>query len=236
MKICGIYQIRNIIDNKRYIGQSVDIKSRWAHHKYSLNKGNHYNKYLQKAWNKYNKCNFIFEILQECNKECLNELEEQYAESFCDKLYNLSKDFTSREGIKNPFYGKTHLKESKIKMSNWKKNNYLGENNPNYGIKHPKEIGLKMTLNNSKTKLNVSKVKQIVELLKECKSHDSIAKQFDVSRTVITRISNGTRWTNVTGGPVIPVEYKNGKRVFSEIHRKRLGESRKHSSKLKFFY
>lgn len=86
-----------------------------------------------------------------------------------------------------------------------------------------------MRLNSSITKLNVEKVKEIVELLKKGLTHNSIAKQFNISRTVVTRISNGTRWTNVTGGPVIPVEYKDGKRVFSEIHCQRIGESRKNA-------
>ena len=38
----GIYKIENLINGKVYIGQSVDIKERWASHKrikqYSLNK------------------------------------------------------------------------------------------------------------------------------------------------------------------------------------------------------
>lgn len=29
---CGIYIIRNLINNKVYIGQSVDIKRRWQEH------------------------------------------------------------------------------------------------------------------------------------------------------------------------------------------------------------
>ena len=32
-KICGIYKITNLITNKVYIGQAVDIKNRWACHR-----------------------------------------------------------------------------------------------------------------------------------------------------------------------------------------------------------
>lgn len=39
----------------------------------------------------------------------------------------------NRQGEKNPFYGKTHSNESKIKQRDIKIGKYLGENNPMYG-------------------------------------------------------------------------------------------------------
>lgn len=63
---CGIYQIKNQINNKIYIGSSKNIENRWKQHIKSLNKEKHYNKYLQRAWNKYNYNNFEFIILEEC--------------------------------------------------------------------------------------------------------------------------------------------------------------------------
>ena len=93
-----------------------------------------------------------------------------------------------------------------------------------------------MVENNSRTKLSVKDVKSISEFLINGFPHQEIADKFDVSRTVITRISNGTRWANVTGGPIIPVVYKNGKRIFSENHKNKIGEKRKgckHSQKTK---
>jgi len=42
-KICGIYCIKNLIDNKKYIGKSVDISSPWKSHLSSLRKDNHNN-------------------------------------------------------------------------------------------------------------------------------------------------------------------------------------------------
>ena len=50
--ISGIYCIENIITNKKYIGQSINIKDRWSKHKSELNHQTHDNDYLQKAWNK----------------------------------------------------------------------------------------------------------------------------------------------------------------------------------------
>ena len=31
-KICGVYKIKNIINNKIYVGSSKDIKNRWYQH------------------------------------------------------------------------------------------------------------------------------------------------------------------------------------------------------------
>ena len=65
----GIYMIRNIINNKVYIGQSSDLKDRLAHHKSSLRHNRHYSSYLQNAWNKYGEENFEFIILEECEEK-----------------------------------------------------------------------------------------------------------------------------------------------------------------------
>lgn len=79
---CGIYCIENLINNKKYIGQSVDIEQRWYRHKYNLNNNNHQNVHLQNAWNKYgNKC-FAFYILQECDISELDDVETYYISLF----------------------------------------------------------------------------------------------------------------------------------------------------------
>jgi group I intron endonuclease len=89
-KIIGIYQIKNIINNKRYIGQSNDILKRWLKHTSDLNKNKHHCNYLQYAWNKYGEINFIFEIIEKCNYEELNGKEMYYINKFkIDKIsYN----------------------------------------------------------------------------------------------------------------------------------------------------
>lgn len=61
-----IYEIKNKVDGKRYIGQSVDAVKRWDEHVYRLNNQRHENKYLQAAWNKYGHRNFTFNILDVC--------------------------------------------------------------------------------------------------------------------------------------------------------------------------
>ena len=94
LKICGIYQITNKTNKKKYIGQSQDIHQRWYHHRYDLNNNNHENPYLQQSWNKHGEDNFTFEIITECKPNELNDLEEYYINKYNtftnrDNGYNL---------------------------------------------------------------------------------------------------------------------------------------------------
>lgn len=59
-----IYQIKNLINNKIYIGSAVSFKKRVELHINELNKGTHHCKYLQNAWNKHKQINFKFQILE----------------------------------------------------------------------------------------------------------------------------------------------------------------------------
>lgn len=76
----GIYKITNKINNKIYIGQSIDIERRWRAHKtepFNINSDN-YNTVFYKAIRKYGIDNFTFEVIEECSKDKLNEREEYW--------------------------------------------------------------------------------------------------------------------------------------------------------------
>ena len=64
LKNCGIYVIRNIVNDNIYIGSSVNIKKRFCQHRNSLRKNKHHNKYLQRSWNKYGEENFEFVVIE----------------------------------------------------------------------------------------------------------------------------------------------------------------------------
>ena len=73
----GIYKITNNINNKSYIGQSVNINDRLSWHKELLQHNNHPNIHLQNSVNKYGFENFRFEIIEECDKDDLS-IRERY--------------------------------------------------------------------------------------------------------------------------------------------------------------
>lgn len=85
----GVYKITNTINNKVYIGQSVEIETRWKAHIRALNRGDHTNEHLQAAWNKYTAACFNFEILCECDINDIDELEQKYIAQYksCDDRY-----------------------------------------------------------------------------------------------------------------------------------------------------
>lgn len=79
----GIYKITNKINNKIYIGKSINIKERWNEHiresllpeeKWALNKRGEQTP-IHKAIRKYGKENFSFEVIEECSVEELNKKE-----------------------------------------------------------------------------------------------------------------------------------------------------------------
>lgn len=63
----GIYQIKNLINGKCYVGQSVDVESRWTDHEYTVNNKKllAYHYPLYRAMRKYGRNNFYFSVLEE---------------------------------------------------------------------------------------------------------------------------------------------------------------------------
>ena len=64
---CGIYKIENSVNNKIYIGSSIDINKRFYKHLWMLRKGIHDNIHLQNSFNQYGENSFNFSILEYCN-------------------------------------------------------------------------------------------------------------------------------------------------------------------------
>ena len=73
MKHCGIYQIKNEVTGKIYIGQSNDINRRWSEHKSRAFDPNNncYHKPLYLSMRKYGLEAFTLTILEECLLEKL---------------------------------------------------------------------------------------------------------------------------------------------------------------------
>lgn len=89
-RITGIYKITNKNNNKIYIGQSQDIALRWRQHKqnYQTMPG-----WYEEARAESNSIeDFTFEIIQECKKEELDELETYWI-----SYYNSIKQGYNRE-------------------------------------------------------------------------------------------------------------------------------------------
>ena len=90
---CGIYQIRNLVDNKIYIGSSKSLYQRLRRHLNNLRKNKHDNQHLQNAFNKYGESSFIFEIVEFCNLSEQYEVEQYWINNFFgDNCYNINTE------------------------------------------------------------------------------------------------------------------------------------------------
>lgn len=85
--------IKNLNNNKVYIGQSIDINRRWNDHKAKLRKNIHENNHLQTSYNKYGEKNFEYIVLCKCLKDELNDKEVFFIEKYnsCDPLYGYNQ-------------------------------------------------------------------------------------------------------------------------------------------------
>ncbi len=102
----GIYKITNKLNNKSYIGQSTNIIKRFNKHKTQNSLYDHqYNTPFHKAIREDGIENFIFEILEECGKEDLNQKEMYYIEKYNTSFpngYNMS--YGGKTGSLNKIY------------------------------------------------------------------------------------------------------------------------------------
>lgn len=174
-----IYCIKNKINNKKYIGQTVDLRRRWKEHKSS-------GKYpIQKAIKKYGKNNFNVLVLEENIKvKNLDHRERFWIKKYntFEKGYNLTKGGQRRE--------QTNEIKTKIREST------LGENNHMYDKTHELSTKRKISktlkeIQGPNQKVNKDKMKKIYKLyFEENKTQAEIAMIIGVSIPTISRNLN----------------------------------------------
>ncbi len=138
----GIYGIKNLINQKVYVGQTRQkFQKRYWNHKWKLQNNQHDNKHLQSAWNKYGEENFEFFIIKRVeNEKLINDLEIQYISQYRDNnlSYNIldggdgfngcviSEETRKIIGEKNRqrLLGTKLSEETKQKMSKTRKGKY----------------------------------------------------------------------------------------------------------------
>lgn len=195
----GIYCIKNTLDNKVYVGKSINIENRIKAHKYLLEKDEcniNCNRHLFNAYKKYGVKNFIFEIIQPVTDKItdseLSDLEfcwMDYYKSFDREYgYNLRRDSSTHcimhdetrelkslvvKGELNPNYGNNWTDEMKYSMSIIKKNQHT--NGDIYNEEWKKKISKKSSamwkddVKKSKMAKKVSESKKLYNFLQKTK-------------------------------------------------------------------
>lgn len=111
-----VYQIKNMGNNKCYIGSTVNKTRRWQKHRDNLERGTHSNPYLQNAYEKCNKSSFKFFVIEKVQKEeNLLDREDFYLKYFNyyipEILYNIAED------AKSSMWGRKHSQKAKQRIS-----------------------------------------------------------------------------------------------------------------------
>lgn len=78
----SIYAIKNLINNKVYVGSTKSLKSRKYKHFHQLKTNTHVNEHLQCSYNEYGKDKFSFFLLEECDSTIRKEREIYWINQF----------------------------------------------------------------------------------------------------------------------------------------------------------
>lgn len=107
----GIYQIRNIDNDKIYIGSSNNLERRWKEHQKKLNNGNHHSYKLQEDWDGYGEEYFVFEILEEGEFDLFGK-EQEYLDKY--KSYEFGYNVLQFANGKDYYKNNTRNNEDKF--------------------------------------------------------------------------------------------------------------------------
>ena len=124
----GIYQILNKVNNKRYIGSTVNLYKRKHQHLKELKNNKHGNRFLQRSWNKYGADAFELTTLIKCAEKDLFFYEDLivkgYKSNDPDFGYNLREVVESNKGMLLKYhagdkYGRVTLLKPTSVSSKW---------------------------------------------------------------------------------------------------------------------
>lgn len=194
----SIYCVTNKLNNKSYIGQSVNVEKRWKDHTDNLNYS--YKKFaFQNAIVKYGPDNFIWQVIEEFETldEC-NDAEEFYVAYFntlAPNGYNLLPGGNNRK-----CHESTKKKISETLKTTGSFVGKKGPAHPNYGKKLSAARIAKLVINNSGDNCTIKKINSTIAreiyleyINNQTKIIDLVTK-FGIAKNSIRNILNKKSW------------------------------------------
>lgn len=205
----AIYKITNKLNNKVYIGQSVNPENRWLNHKSDTKT------YIGRALHKYGQENFIFEILEWT--EDYNTRERywiSYYNSYGVKGYNLTAGGEGQQRIDDIILNmiRNDILNSELTMYEIAKIYNVSTSTVsciNKGSAYRAE-GFKYPLRLKKTALTFEEVEEIESLLYSYRNFNMniVVEQLNYTRTLLYKINAGKHNKNSHNYeyPIVPYD------------------------------
>lgn len=107
-KLVAVYKVTNTLTGKVYIGQSIDLRKRVSEY----NTAARYEKTraIDRVIANYGTENFVLTILEECNKEVINDREAYYIELY--KATNPEFGYNTKEGTHRKYSEQASIRKS----------------------------------------------------------------------------------------------------------------------------
>jgi group I intron endonuclease len=134
----GIYIIHNKVNDKVYVGSSVDTPQRHSAHVSRLKRNRHFCKHLQNAWNHYGADSFEFKLIEHVPDVTMLISREQF---WLDHYKNIGEVYNKAIRVDRPSLGLVVSAETKKKQSEQRR----GEKHPLYGKHHSEETKRKIS-------------------------------------------------------------------------------------------
>ena len=153
MKQPVIYKIRNVTNQKFYVGSTNNTRERFRNHRNRLRKNRHHAKHLQAAWNKYGEDCFKFEVVEIVESvDMLQAVEDRWLAEHVGKNYCYNKSRysdTPMRGISkedHPNFGRPKTDAERAAISQSLREFYAADpnNHPRVGTKHSEKTRAKI--------------------------------------------------------------------------------------------
>lgn len=186
---CGVYIIRNKINNKKYIGSSKNILKRIREHRLGLEKGDGINEHFQNAYNKYGEENFECNVLEFCSDEEKYD-KEQYYLTKLNPEYNISPFVMANTGHERPEEAKKKCSKTQREMV--KNNQILSKKAYIYNVKTLKLSASCESIKDARKLLDITSGSNIEKRLYKDTYIISLTK-FNTINDLINRINEYTK-------------------------------------------
>jgi group I intron endonuclease len=205
-RVSGVYMICRTGSDECYIGSSVHVYNRWKQHKFALRRGKH-SFVFQAAWDLYGEDNFEFSLLELCEPARLAAREQYHIDTlvpaYNSKKYVIGWILTdeARKGlsVKSKARHARMTDEDKYELRQ-----QISESNKRWAIENPEAIKAR-TQNQGELHVNHKITEDLVwEIILSPKTQAELARELNISQSLISGIINGTKWPHILRPEVTP--------------------------------